>query len=782
MRTRTSRVLLCLAVLSLLGGCAVALRHALDQKYGEPQVRSRVLASTTGPSFYREIKPVLDRRCVVCHACYDAPCQLKLGSIEGIDRGASKSPVYHSDRLIAADPSRLYIDGQNTSEWRTRDFFPVLNEREQTPEANLIASVFYRTLLLKDKHPLPESPQLPDSFNFGIDSEWECPTIEEFDAFEKDYPLWGMPYGLPSLSTNERGLLASWISSGAQTPERAALSELHMKRIAKWEKFFNGNTAKEKLMSRYIYEHLFLAHLYFDDLAPGEFFKLVRSKTPPGSPIEIIPTRRPYDSPGKEPFYYRLWRERSSISIKTHMPYGLNMRRLKFWQELFIEPDYPVDELPKYSANIAANPFKSFSQIPVNSRYRFLLDEAEFTIMNFIKGPVCRGNTALNVINDRFWILFVNPDLPQLRHEDEFLAKNSKDLQLPSAEESNALVLTNWLRYSKLSQEYTAARNQYLEKIFPDPGVVDMNVIWNGDRSNTNSALTVFRHYDSATVVRGLVGETPKTAWLLSYTLLERIHYLLVAGFDVFGNVGHQLNSRLYMDFLRMEAESNFLMLLPPATRETELHYWYRDAQSHVEEYIAWPDNLSKRPVGIDYKTSNPKQELFDLAKARLKRALSKKYDLNDSKKSSDAELRSLQGLQSEGVQFFPELSFLRVSNGPRSEFFTLIRDASYSNVTTPFFEEDRRRPKEDSLTLVRGFLGAYPNAFFDIARSELKEFVKGVAEVRDEPGYLRLRERFGVRRSSADFWQFADSIHDAQQREDAVQAGLFDFNRLENR
>ena len=34
----------------------------------------------------------------------------------------------------------------------------------------------------------------------------------------------------------------------------------------------------------------------------------------------------------------------------------------------------------------------------------------------------------------------------------------------------------------------------------------------------------------------------------------------------VFGNVGHQLFSRIYMDFLRMEGEASFLLLLPAAT------------------------------------------------------------------------------------------------------------------------------------------------------------------------------------------------------------------------
>jgi len=29
-------------------------------------------------SYQKQIRPILERRCVVCHGCYDAPCQLKL--------------------------------------------------------------------------------------------------------------------------------------------------------------------------------------------------------------------------------------------------------------------------------------------------------------------------------------------------------------------------------------------------------------------------------------------------------------------------------------------------------------------------------------------------------------------------------------------------------------------------------------------------------------------------------------------------------------------------------
>ncbi len=35
-------------------------------------------------SYEGRVRPVLERCCVVCHGCYDAPCQLKLSSPEGV--------------------------------------------------------------------------------------------------------------------------------------------------------------------------------------------------------------------------------------------------------------------------------------------------------------------------------------------------------------------------------------------------------------------------------------------------------------------------------------------------------------------------------------------------------------------------------------------------------------------------------------------------------------------------------------------------------------------------
>src|SRR5262245_8742712 len=79
-------------------------------------------------SFRSDVRPILEQRCVVCHACNDAPCQLVLSSPDGIARGASKQPVYQSDRLTAAPTTRLGIDAQTTAQWRERGFFSVTGE------------------------------------------------------------------------------------------------------------------------------------------------------------------------------------------------------------------------------------------------------------------------------------------------------------------------------------------------------------------------------------------------------------------------------------------------------------------------------------------------------------------------------------------------------------------------------------------------------------------------------------------------------------------------------
>lgn len=773
-------------VLVLLAGCTMLARHALNENYGEPDVArfDTPAKPKPGMSYRNDIQPILDHRCVVCHACYDAQCQLKLSAWEGVARGASKEKVYDSARVLEASTTRLFVDAQTASAWRARGFYPVLNERSPTPTANLSASVLFRMLDLKRRHPLPDVNVLPESFDFSLNRDQQCARIEEFDRFERKFPLWGMPYGMPGLSETERTTLVHWLEQGAPYEGPAPLPPAVAQQVRNWEQFLNGDSLKERLTSRYLYEHLFLAHLHFDADTERHYFRLVRSSTPPGQPIHELATRRPYDDPGVSRVYYRLTPERETIVAKTHMPYALGPERMALWRQLFLTPDYTVDALPSYAPDIAANPFVAFEALPVNARYRFLLDQAQFTIMNFIKGPVCRGQLALDVIEDQFWVFFVNPRAISAEADAEFLARESNNLRLPSEAGSNALVLAVWEEYSRREDHYLRAKSEYMQRKFGTPSKVTLDLIWDGDGRNPNAALTVFRHFDSASVVKGLVGEPPKTAWVIGYPLLERIHYLLVAGFDVYGNAGHQLNSRLYMDFLRIEGEFNFLALLPQAQRETVRNYWYRGASQSVKNYLYGSKAWFNQDSGIHYRTSDPQRELYGLLRARLAPVLGHGFDLSTVQDPAlRDELRTLAAVRGRSLSLMPELSLVRLDDpaGP-SRYFTLVRNTGHSNVAHLVGEGSELLPDENTLTLVPGFIGAYPNALYVMPRTALPEFTAAVRALSSDADYRALADRFAIRRTNPAFWTYSDALQDAYVRWDPGESGLFDYNRFENR
>ena len=781
-----------IALLTLtISGCTAIGINRYNDLHGQPQLQERMVAvdSAIATQYRNEVQPILESRCISCHACYEAPCQLNLNSPAGIDRGLSKMPVYKSTRLRAAPPTRLFIDAESTAEWRNMKFSPVLNERTQTPANNRMAGLLYQSLELKTQHPLPTDTVLSDKdFDFSINRPNSCPSTETYPSYAAAKPLSGMPYGLPGLSKQEQAVLTAWIDNGAKMSGALPLAADLQQQINEWESFLNEDAAKTKLVARYIYEHLFLASLYFADstssAAPGEIFKLVRSITPPGEAIRVIATRRASSDPEVPRAYYRLQRSEAGLVSKTYLPYRLSHDRLAWVKDLFMTPDYAVDELPGYEREYI-NPFVTFKDIPAQARYRFMLEDAKFIIQGFIKGPVCRGQVAIDVINDQFWVFFVDPDTDAIPMTDGFISMEAANLQLPGNDGSNARLLGHWQRYSKLNNEYLMAKRDRLNKIFDGNMNLNENLVWDGDGDNPNAALTVFRNFDNAAVIQGLIGNSPKTAWIIDYPLFERIHYLLTVDFDVFGNAGHQLNTRLYMDFLRIEGEYNFLALMPSSKRLAIRDYWYRDATIRVRRFLNSSQSYLNEEPSISYVTNDPKTELFGIIKDRLGPALNKSFSTQVTSVPT-AERNSLRDLQTVGglpVNLLAETTLLRVIQDDGSaHLYTLLANRAHSNVTSLFFEKSNLLPEEDTLTVTNGVVGDYPNALMQIPANKLDDFVMAVGALATEQDYFALLNTYGVRRTNPAFWQHSDVIHANYRQQQPTLAGWLDYSRLENR
>jgi hypothetical protein len=729
------------------------------------------------PAGFAGVGEVLAKRCVVCHGCYDAPCQLKLSSPDGWARGASKQKVYDSTRLEDAPMTRLGTDARTVPEWRRKGFFDVTGGGRP--------SVLEQLLKAGRSNRFELGAPLPDDIDISTLRKNACPMPGETEAYLKDHPQGGMPFAMAPLPEDDYRLLVAWAEDGAPAPPAdVELPDDILRQLAVLETFFNREDLRSRLVARYIYEHLFLAHLHLEGDDQRRFFRLIRSRTGPGAPPDEIASRRPFDDPGG-PFHYRFVPVNGVILHKEHMVYEIGPARLSRYRSLFEQDDWRIDTLPPYSSAAGGNPLSTFSAIPARSRYRFLLDDALYFVRSFIRGPVCYGQVAVNVIEDRFWVSFLAPDADLSVTDPSFLERAIPILELPVARSDSKITerLESYLRLGPVRyQDFRRAR--YARK-FRDLGGPVFDDIWHGDGRNADARLTVYRNFSSASVVTGFVGAVPETAWVIDFPLFERIYYNLVAGFDVFGNVEHQLKTRIYMDSLRREGERIFLSFLPAKMRKPLHESWYRGPLVSVVN--RWGESAldTHSPTGISYETAFPKSEFLTGLLKVPPRLWQESDPINRCREDACApddttagRLRPLTARPAPFAKFLPDISVLLAEGNENREVFTLVHDMAHANVAFIFNEDLRREPENDSVTVVSGQFSSYPNLVFRMPADRVTDFVSRVTAIRTQEDYLSVVAEFGVRRTDARFWETYDRMQEALNAQDSIQAGLLDLNR----
>ncbi|WP_443698793.1 fatty acid cis/trans isomerase [Pseudomonas sp.] len=736
-------------------------------------------------SYTRDIQPIFTEKCVACHACYDSACQLNLGSGEGAARGATKVLVYDGDRSQATKPTRLFYDAFGKAAWRREGFSSVLDA--QGNQAALMA----RMLELGHRRtPLQPNGKLPDDIVLGLNRENMCPLPGEFDAYADAHPNEGMPLAVTGLSDQQYQTLRRWLASGAPIDQRGvAPSAQEAAQVLQWENLLNAPGARESLVARWLFEHLFIAHLYFEGGEPGHFFQWVRSRTPSGQPIDLINTRRPNDDPGTR-IYYRLWPVQGVIVHKTHITYPLSAAKMERVKALFYSGDWQVSALPGYGPGRRANPFETFEAIPAQARYQFMLDNAEFFVRTFIRGPVCRGQIASDVIRDNFWALFQAPEHDLYITDPLYRGRATPLLAMPGQNDDVGSVLSLWLKYRDKRNEYEALR-QYRYGELPAPG---WSTLWAG---NDNALLSIFRHFDSASVNKGLIGEVPQTLWLFDYPLLERTYYQLVVNFDVFGNVSHQAQTRLYFDLIRNGAEQNFLRLMPANSRDDFLDDWYQNG-GKVKLWMDYESIDDDKPTGLKLNEKDPKRDFVNQLLARygdlnaspdpLNRcvgAYCSRPGLEPVLRDAEQALSRLTSRPAAGLKVIdrlPEATMLRIeTRSGHLEVYSLLRNRAHSNVAFMLGEASRYQPGLDTLTVYPGVLSSYPNFIFNIPAEQVPAFVAAMENARDAQHFEKVVDRWGIRRSHPQFWEYFHDLSTYIRETTPVEEGVLDMNRYEN-
>ena len=748
-------------------------------------------------SYIKDVKPILDKRCVTCHSCYNSPCQTKLSSFEGVDRGGSKIAVYDALRLRAQSPTRLFVDAQSTQEWRKKEFYTVTQKYDANESYN--DSIMMQMLYSKEKN-----PKIIGSY----DPEGEtlmCPRDkEEIAEYMEEKPNHGMPYGLPKITDSEYVTLASWLQQGAKGPTTQEQKEINMpslsaeKEIAKWENFFNQTDAKHVMTARYLYEHLHLAHWNFTE-APNEFYEMVRSKTPSPKPVDLIVSLRPYDNPNVDKFYYRLVKIHSTIVHKTHMVMRFNDKEMARLNELFIKPKWmEKPHVMSYNTEVSANPFVNYYQIPAESRYNFLLDHSHYIIMTFIRGPVCRGQMALNVIHDHFWLMFQDPKYDLSVQMPSLLISEKENLRMPIETSSQSVMDTFTDDYKDKFEQYFLTKEKLYDKIYPNG--LGTEAIWAGNKASDAPVMTIYRHFNSASVQKGVIGELPRTMWVLDYSQLERIYYLLVAGYDVFGNISHQTNIRRYFDYIRMEGELNFLSFMPKKRRLNMFKSWYI-GDDDIEDLES--ANIALRDTGVAFTSEHVRGDFIEkVVNKRILKSTGIEFDninyysegqtppaMPKEFKTEDDLKDGFRSLTAPGTGFITyitdnhiNIALLRIIMPDKSDLVgSIIINRWHDNVNS-MFNGEQSNPKKDTIDFAKGYIGSYPNLFAKVNYKDLPEFFDVLKNFDGSMKYKLKFQKYFISRDDPKFWETFDWFQDDFNKSDPVNAGLFDLNRYYDR
>ncbi|WP_295407004.1 fatty acid cis/trans isomerase [uncultured Thiocystis sp.] len=738
--------------------------------------------SVPTPDYAREIQPIFNRRCIACHGCLGSPCNLKLDAFEGAARGGFGLNPYAGH---LGDVPRTDMDAaESVAEWRTRGFYPVLSEGE-SPQARLDGSLMYRLLAAGTAHNQPGFSRDALVPVYAHRYAHACPaTPAALDAQLQANPARGMPFGLPALAPKDFATLTHWLAAGAPGPtekaRQVAARIAQPAAVARWEAFFNGPDARHRLVSRFIYEHVFLATLVLEE-SPGERFRLVRSTTPPGQPVRVIGTGLPYDDPyayaGVTRFWYRLEKLTQPAVQKNLFIWQLRGADIAHLQTLFFGADggganwdLKASLDPGWGVG---NPFSVFRAIPPEARARFLLENAALIVAGITDGPVCLGQTATYAVKDNFWVFFLDP-------------KADVTVQNPE------LGLATWDTFMNRSvfgnAAYEKAYGKALARLRPQGWSVD--AIWNGDNKNPNAWLTVMRHDTNVSVVKGRQGGTPPTYWLIDYGGLERMYYDTVAGFKYWqGDLG-KLQTLLFFNYLRQEFEDNFLLLLPPGQREQVRHAWTQGIGSYG--LVLVPFAGKQLPTQVQTNLANPVAGAVQAIAEHLGPTVAGPPDrLNPDVKPAVAPLDPIAGFADwehaiasltvvpgqPFTRYLPSVIVLRLKEGNASRVYSLVVNRVYQSQFTLGFQDGQALPNRFSLSVYPTLVNGFPNFFIDLEMNQAGAFLNGLRGVKSLADWEGFKDRWGILRNSERLWPFYDWICDWNVQHRGVAAGSLDLS-----
>jgi hypothetical protein len=151
-------------------------------------------------------------------------------------------------------------------------------------------------------------------------------------------------------------------------------------------------------------------------------------------------------------------------------------------------------------------------------------------------------------------------------------------------------------------------------------------------------------------------------------------------------------------------------------------------------------------------------------------------YSPEDRESQFEGLIKQLEDLPPIVIARLPESSVVLFEG--REEVWTLIHNRGHYNIGMILFENERRKPEDDTLSVIAGVATSYPNMIFKVGSGEEELFVNQVKDLGTQMDVVRLYRKFAVSRRHKTFWDTYNHLKRVTLNPLTGERGGLDLNR----
>jgi hypothetical protein len=203
-----------------------------------------------------------------------------------------------------------------------------------------------------------------------------------------------------------------------------------------------------------------------------------------------------------------------------------------------------------------------------------------------------------------------------------------------------------------------------------------------------------------------------------------------------------------------------------------KIHYISNNPKREFIEHVV--NHTINKKTNIHFDTIN-----YTLGKEGIV-SLPKHYDsLQDYMQAAKAVSVAGSGFISHMTDSGANNIYLRIDM-PDGTFYrkSLVINRWHDNVNSLFNGKSNLNPKKDTMDILDGSVGSYPNVFVVVKYKDLPEFLELMKNYDGSREDFQKLQKYFVSRSDPDFWKIYDWFQKDFNTKEPIKSGLYDLNR----